>query len=44
MKRSELNVRQGFPLEPGQVSPAIKNANLNVYPTFVFRYLGILGI
>ncbi len=44
MIRPKLEVWQGFPLEPGQVSPAINNANLNVYPTFVFRYLGILGI
>lgn len=44
MKRSELNVGQGFPLESGQVNPARSNANMNVYPTFVFRYLGSLGI
>jgi len=42
---SKLNiVGQGFPLESGQVSPAINNANLNVCPRFVFRYLGSLGI
>jgi hypothetical protein len=44
MIRPKLGVGQGFPLESGQVSPARNNANMNVYPTFVFRYLGSLGI
>lgn len=44
MIRPELEVGQDFPLESGQVNPAINNANLNVCLTFVFRYLGNLGI
>ncbi len=44
MIRPILEVGQGFLLESGQVNPAISNANMNVYPTFVFRYLGSLGI
>jgi hypothetical protein len=44
MIRPKLKVGQGFSLESEQVSPAINNANLNVCPRFVFRYLGSLGI
>jgi len=42
---SKLNTAgQDFSLKSGQVSPAINNANLNVCPIFIFRYLGSLGI